>query len=64
MTSAFTVVFEKNLSKEETEMIKNLFYQIRNVAHVTEHHVDMMAEHVTMQRVKLDLTKKLWETLK
>lgn len=64
MTSAFTVVFEKNLSKEETEMIKNLFYQIRNVAHVTEHPVDLMADHVAMQRVKLELSKKLWETLK
>jgi pyrroline-5-carboxylate reductase len=64
MTSAFTVVFEENLSKEQTKMIKDLFYQIRNVAHVTEHHVDMMAEHVAMQRAKLELTKKLWETLK
>lgn len=60
--NAFTVVLEHDIRDDDAEDIINAIKHIRGVLSVKPH-IAAMADTIAEDRVRADLTKKLWDVL-
>lgn len=61
--NALTVVLEKDMRDDDSEMLLNAIRQLRGVLSVTGN-VESIMDAVAQERVRSELSNKLWAVLK